>query len=243
MTTDKLTQAVQMIKAGNKPAALPLLKQVIQAEPNNELAWHWLYSCVDDVSQKKYCLQKVLEINPNNANARSALEKLTFVDNLVPLPTAAPAPIPAPAPVPAQPPKPAASQEITYFQTQGCLVTNRRVVFGQDTHVVRNITSVSSAKLSPNRKPGRILAVLCFLITMCVSVATGGKSPSTFASIVILLGFVGVIFGLVLSFTAKPRYGVNFVSGSGMINGLTSYDQQLVNNIVNAINQAIIERS
>jgi len=30
MTTDPLSQAVQLIKAGNKPAALPLLKQLIQ---------------------------------------------------------------------------------------------------------------------------------------------------------------------------------------------------------------------
>ena len=109
--------------------------------------------------------------------------------------------------------------------------------------MVRNITSVSSVKLSPNRKPGRILAVVFFLITLCISVTTGGKSVNTVAAIFGLLCVVGMIFGLVLSFTAKPRYGVCFVSGSGVINGLTSYDQQLVTHIVDAINQAIIERN
>jgi hypothetical protein len=83
MISEKLTQAVQLIKAGNKQAALPILKEIVQIEPNNETAWLWLYSSVDNTSQKKYCLQKVLEINPNNQNARNALAKLS---NQIPSP-------------------------------------------------------------------------------------------------------------------------------------------------------------
>jgi hypothetical protein len=77
MVPDKLNQAIQLIKAGNKQAALPLLKQIVQSEPDNEMAWLWLYSCVENLSQKKYCLQKALEINPNNINAHNAKEKLS----------------------------------------------------------------------------------------------------------------------------------------------------------------------
>lgn len=77
MASDDLNQAVQLIKAGNKQAALPLLKQIIQSDPNNETAWLWLYTCVENPAQKKYCLQKALEINPNNINAREALNKIT----------------------------------------------------------------------------------------------------------------------------------------------------------------------
>lgn len=76
MTIDKLSQAVQLIKAGNKVAALPILKEVVQAEPNNENAWLWLYSCVEKVEQKKYCLQQALKINSNNQDAYTALLKL-----------------------------------------------------------------------------------------------------------------------------------------------------------------------
>jgi flagellar basal body-associated protein FliL len=74
--SEKLRQAIELIKAGNKQTALPILKEVIQSEPNNDAAWLWLYTCVDNPSQKKYCLQKALEINPNNSNAQIALEKL-----------------------------------------------------------------------------------------------------------------------------------------------------------------------
>jgi competence protein ComEC len=76
MTPDKLRQAVQLIKAGNKQSALPILKEIVQAEPNNEMAWLWLYSCVESSSQKKYCLKKALEINPDNEKARAALFKM-----------------------------------------------------------------------------------------------------------------------------------------------------------------------
>lgn len=80
MASDKLNQAMQLIKAGNKQAALPLLKNIVQSEPNNEMSWLLLYSCVEPFSQKKYCLQKALEINPNNQNARTALKKLTELE-------------------------------------------------------------------------------------------------------------------------------------------------------------------
>jgi hypothetical protein len=73
MTTEKLSQAVQLIKSGNKIDALPILKEVVQTEPNNENAWLWLYSCVENVEQKRYCLQQVLKINPNNQGAQKWL--------------------------------------------------------------------------------------------------------------------------------------------------------------------------
>ena len=77
MVSEKLSYAIQLIKAGNKQAALPILKEIIQTEPGNENAWLWLYSCVDRPEQKKYCLQQALKINPSNQNARQALSKLS----------------------------------------------------------------------------------------------------------------------------------------------------------------------
>jgi tetratricopeptide (TPR) repeat protein len=76
VTSEKLLQAVQLIKSGNKAAALSILKEIVQAEPNNENAWLWLYSCIENVEQKKYCLRQAIKINPNNQNAYNALSKL-----------------------------------------------------------------------------------------------------------------------------------------------------------------------
>lgn len=89
MNSEKLSYATQLIKSGNKQAALPILREIVQADPNDENAWLWLYSCVDKSEQKKYCLQQVLKINPYNQHAHQALEKLNGqVSN--PLPTASP---------------------------------------------------------------------------------------------------------------------------------------------------------
>lgn len=90
MNPEKLTQAIQLIKAGNKPAAIPLLREVLQANPRDENAWLWLFACVEQAEQKKFCLQKALEINPGNQGAQQALNKLL-----------------APPPLPSQPVIPA----------------------------------------------------------------------------------------------------------------------------------------
>ena len=76
MSTEQLSAAVQLIKAGNKLAALPILREIVQNDPNNENAWLWLYSCVEKPEQKIYCLQQALKANPGNENARKTLEKL-----------------------------------------------------------------------------------------------------------------------------------------------------------------------
>ena len=88
MVSEKLSYAIQLIKAGNKQAALPILKEIIQTEPGNENAWLWLYSCVDRPEQKKYCLQQALKINPSNQNARQALSKLSGQVQTTSTPTA-----------------------------------------------------------------------------------------------------------------------------------------------------------
>jgi hypothetical protein len=76
MSSERLSQAVHLIKSGNKAAALPILKEVVQTEPNNENAWLWLYSCVEDIEQKKYCLRQAIKINPSNQDANNTLFKL-----------------------------------------------------------------------------------------------------------------------------------------------------------------------
>lgn len=76
MESEKLNNAIQMIKSGNKSTALPLLKEYIFDNPNDANAWSWLYACLNDTEQKKYCLKQILRINPGHEKARIALLKL-----------------------------------------------------------------------------------------------------------------------------------------------------------------------
>jgi hypothetical protein len=74
---DRLTQAITLIKAGNKADGGALLASLVRENPKNETAWLWLSACVATNEQKIYCLKKVIEINPDNDVARKALTELT----------------------------------------------------------------------------------------------------------------------------------------------------------------------
>ena len=67
-------RGIQTAKAGQKDEARELLQQSIRLDPNNEAAWLWLASVARDNRERIFCLQKLLEINPDNETARKALD-------------------------------------------------------------------------------------------------------------------------------------------------------------------------
>jgi len=110
-------QGITAAKAGNKDEARRLLQQSIRLEPDNEAGWLWLASVARDAQERVFCLNRILEINPNNETALKALEGLQAAS--------------APAPAPAQSPalvkrlpnapdtKKAAAEETARTQTPG----------------------------------------------------------------------------------------------------------------------------
>ena len=71
-----LQQGVAAARSGNVATARRLLEEVIQLDENNEQAWIWLATVVKTPAERRICLQKVLQINPNNDTARQALARL-----------------------------------------------------------------------------------------------------------------------------------------------------------------------
>lgn len=71
-----LRMGIEAARRGDKASAQVLLQQVVNADPNNELAWMWLASAVDSLEERRACLQRALQINPDNARAREALQRL-----------------------------------------------------------------------------------------------------------------------------------------------------------------------
>jgi len=84
---DDLQKAITLIKSGQKKQGGQILAEIVQQQPNNETAWLWLAHCVTTNQQKIYCLNKALEINPQNGSALLAIQNLQekqeyqFVDN------------------------------------------------------------------------------------------------------------------------------------------------------------------
>jgi tetratricopeptide (TPR) repeat protein len=76
MSEDILHKAISMIKAGDRTGAKSILISILEKDPKNENAWLWLSSCADKTEEKIYCLQEALRINPNNEQAKKAIEQL-----------------------------------------------------------------------------------------------------------------------------------------------------------------------
>lgn len=75
MINDDLKQAIELILNRQPKNALPILLSIIESNPKNELAWFWLAACTYEKDLRIKCLQKVLELNPNNQLAKDVLAK------------------------------------------------------------------------------------------------------------------------------------------------------------------------
>ena len=93
-----LEQAIAAIRAGDKKTGRALLADIIQADWDNETAWLWLSSVVETDDERRRCLKRVLEINPDNQAAQRGLALLGPGSSpAVPVPSAPEADEEAPA--------------------------------------------------------------------------------------------------------------------------------------------------
>jgi len=72
---EKLRQAVQAVKAGEKQAGFQMVQEIIKEQPRNADAWYVMAGLVPQ-DQREKCLRQVLKINPTHVQARKALHKL-----------------------------------------------------------------------------------------------------------------------------------------------------------------------
>jgi twitching motility two-component system response regulator PilG len=68
-----LRDGIAAAQAGNKVRARFLIRQVVGAEPHNEVGWLWLANLAPEPSEAVDCLRKVLDLNPDHKHARSGL--------------------------------------------------------------------------------------------------------------------------------------------------------------------------
>jgi Tol biopolymer transport system component len=76
---EKLRLGIEAARRGDKATASRLLRQVVDITPNNEVAWMWLASALDNLLERKQALEQALRINPTNTRAQQALEQLNAV--------------------------------------------------------------------------------------------------------------------------------------------------------------------
>lgn len=75
-SVEVLQRAVRAARAGQKVEARDLLIELVETEPQNEMAWMWLSGLVDSLEDRIIACENVLTINPANEKVRAYLTDL-----------------------------------------------------------------------------------------------------------------------------------------------------------------------
>lgn len=75
-SAETLQRAIQAARAGRKEEARDLLIEIVDADPQNEMAWMWLAGLVDSLEDRIIACENVLTINPANEKVRTYLTQL-----------------------------------------------------------------------------------------------------------------------------------------------------------------------
>ena len=65
----ELEQGIAALKAGQREQARKFLASAIRQDPNNERAWLWMYNAANNDTERLYCLEQAVRINPGNKKA------------------------------------------------------------------------------------------------------------------------------------------------------------------------------
>src|SRR5262245_20686608 len=108
--TNPLQLAAAHLRAGKRAEARGILAQYVRQNPNSENGWLMLGLALDEPRQQIDCLHIVLRINPNNAEARERISRLTQPTAVLPPLTEPPPETPTEtAPAPDSEPEPPAA--------------------------------------------------------------------------------------------------------------------------------------
>jgi hypothetical protein len=106
-----IQEGVAFYRAGDMVKAFAALSQALQRNSASELGWLWLSGVVSSQGERRYCLERVVALNPQHDVARRGLAKLEGGE-------AARSPLPIAPIAPAAPPNQAA--ELPTCQFPGC---------------------------------------------------------------------------------------------------------------------------
>jgi tetratricopeptide (TPR) repeat protein len=71
-----IQQGAAALKAGDTARAYAALREAVRLDPNNEQGWLWLAGTVSSPDQRRFCLERALQINPQSTIAKRGLSAL-----------------------------------------------------------------------------------------------------------------------------------------------------------------------
>lgn len=73
-----LQLAITTARGGNVRPARLMFEQVLRQDKDNERAMMWLAQIAENKAERREWLKRVLNVNPNNEQARDALKKMAY---------------------------------------------------------------------------------------------------------------------------------------------------------------------
>jgi hypothetical protein len=117
--------------------------------------------------------------------------------------------------------------ERIFFEYEDVKVTNARFVSGGQTYAMHNVTSVKPFEQKPSRLGGALVLLIGLALMMSASFMLG------------LLITAGAAFYL---YQQKPIFHVLLSTSAGETTALRTYQRDYLNNVIAALNDAIISR-
>jgi len=125
-------------------------------------------------------------------------------------------------------------EEKVFFDNGNIKVTNSRFIVHGQTYVISNIASIKMLKYE-----NMFQRLLYFIVIFLGVVGVGIKSKDS----VVGNYFIGAsIILFILTTRLKPSYFVSIVSSSGIFAAVKSTNKELITEIIDALNKAIIDR-
>ena len=128
------------------------------------------------------------------------------------------------------------SEETTIYDKNNIKITNLRAVFGGKTYSVSNITSVESKRIEPSGCLPIGLSISGSLFIL-VGVYNIKYEPG-----ILMLGVLAFVLLFFSNRASKPTWSVTLTTAAGEVKACTSPDQQTIKQIVEAINNAIVQK-
>lgn len=118
--------------------------------------------------------------------------------------------------------------EFTFYQDENVTVTQSRFVTNSKTYAMRNISSVHIFEIIKSKTLPITMIIIGVLML--------------FSNVSRVLGLILLTLGIfILAFT-KNEFSVRISTNSGEVNSIVSKDRLYIQNIVSALNDAIVYR-
>lgn len=118
--------------------------------------------------------------------------------------------------------------EVTFYQDVNVTVTQSRYVTNSKTYAMRNISSVHIFEIVKSKTAPVLMIIMGVLML--------------FANDIRILGFIVLVVGILILALNKNEFTVRISTNAGEVNSIVSKDRLYVQNIVSALNDAIVFR-